>query len=128
MLEFDLLCLSEAELSGDVRDGLLGKHDRSGMNGANTAGKLNVFDRFGEALQATAILLKKTQAWPIDLAVNQEPDQSFMTEHRRERELALRYVEGRDHVAERFVMHARLFFVRRVAHRGVIAIEIQRAH
>src|SRR5207253_2867019 len=89
VLEFDLLSLSEAKLSGDVRDGLLRKHDRSRMNRANTAGKLNVFDRFGEALQATAILLKKTQAWPTDLVVNQEPDQSFMTEHRRDGDLAL---------------------------------------
>src|SRR5207302_5627791 len=75
MLELDLLGLGEAELAGDIRDRLLRKHDRSRPRRANEADKLNVFDGLGESLQAAAILLEKSHASPIDLAVDQQPNQ-----------------------------------------------------
>src|SRR6266550_401416 len=128
MLELNLLSLGEAELAGDIGNRLLRKHDRAGTHRADAAGKLNVFDRLGEALQAAAILFKKAQARPIDLTVNQQTDQTLVTQHRRERQLALRAVESRDGVAERLAMNARHVFVGGVAHRGVISIDVERAH
>ena len=71
MFELDLLSLRESKFTSDVGKGLLRKHDRAGSDGANAARKLNVFDCFREALQPAAILLEKSQARPVDLAVNQ---------------------------------------------------------
>src|SRR5436309_4226979 len=95
MFEFDLLSLRESKFTSDVGKGLLRKHDRAGSDGANAARKLNVFDCFREALQPAAILLEKSQARPVDLAVNQQPNQTLMAENRGERKLALRTLEGR---------------------------------
>src|SRR5437762_13904466 len=101
MLELDLLGLREAELAGDIRDRLLRKHDRSRPRRANEADKLNVFDGLGESLQAPAVLLEKSHARPIDLAVNEQTNQAFMSQHRRKRQLALRHIERRDRFTQR---------------------------
>ncbi len=50
VFELDLLCLRQTELSGNVGDGLLWKHDRPGPHGANASGKLDVFDGLGKSL------------------------------------------------------------------------------
>src|ERR1041385_686283 len=128
MFEFDLLSLRESKSTSEVGKGLLRKHDRAGSDGANAAGKLNVFDCFREALQPAAVLLEKSQARPVDLAVNQQPNQTLVAEDRGERKLPLRTIEGRGCFAERLVMNAGHFLVRRVAHGRVIAVKIQRAH
>ena len=51
-----------------------------------------------------------------------------MAQDRRERKLALRNVERCRHVAERLPVNARDVLVRRVPHRGVIAVDVQGAH
>jgi len=79
-------------------------------------------------LQAAAILLEKSQTRTINLAVNQQANQAFMTQHRREGKLALGHIKRCRHVAERLAVNAGHVFVRRVAHGGVIAVEIQGAH
>ena len=74
MFELNFLGLSEAELAGDVGDGLLRKHDSSGTDGANATGKLNVFNCLGKALESAAILFEKAQTRPIDLTVDEQTD------------------------------------------------------
>src|SRR6266851_1794676 len=81
MLELYFLSLGEAELAGDIGNRLLRKHNRARSDGADAAGKLNVFDGLGETLQAAAILFKKAQARPIDLTVNQQTYQTLVTQH-----------------------------------------------
>jgi hypothetical protein len=66
--------LRQAELAGDVGNGLLRKHDCPRPDRTDNAGELNVFDCFRESLQSAAILFEKTQTRPIDLAVNQQAD------------------------------------------------------
>ncbi len=51
-----------------------------------------------------------------------------MTQNRGERELSLRHIKGGDGFAKRFAVNARNVLVRSVAHRGMVAIDIQRAH
>ena len=75
-------------------NGWLRKHDRSRPHSAHSAGKLNVFDCFGEALQAAAILFEKAQTRPIDLAVDQKPDQPFVSQAGSKGQLALGDVES----------------------------------
>src|SRR5258708_30615292 len=117
MLDLDFLRLGQTESAGDVRDWLLRKHDRSRTNGANDARKLNVFDGFGETLQSAAILLQKAQPRPIDLAVNQQAHQSFMSKHRREWQLALSTVKAGRHFAERLAAPTRPLLARRLPQR-----------
>ncbi len=128
VLEFDLLRLGEAELAGDVGNWLLCKHDRARADRANGPGKLDVFDGLRKSLQPAAILLEKTQPRPINLAVNQEADQALVTQHWSERKFSLGHIKGGKYFAEGLAMHAGGIFIRRIAHRGVIAINIQRAH
>ena len=128
VFELDFLRLRQSKLARDIGDRLLRKHDRARPHGANPAGKLNVFDSFGKALQSTTILFEKTKARAINLAVDEQTNETFVTEHRREGKLALRAVKRGGSFAERLAVNARYVLVRRVAHGRVIAIEIQRAH
>ena len=128
VLELDLLRLGEAKPPRDVGKRLLWKDDRAWTDGPNAAGKLNIFDGLGEALQSAAILFEEAQSWPIDLAVDEQANQTLVSQHRRERKLSLRAVESRRRFAERFAMNASYVFVRRIAHGGVIAIKVQRSH
>src|SRR5947209_6618460 len=75
------------------------------------AGELNIFDGFGEALQATAILFEKAQSRPVDLAVDEQAYQTLVSQHRRERKLSLRAVESCRRLAERLTMNASYVFV-----------------
>src|SRR5260370_15587353 len=128
MLELNFLRLSETELAGDIGYRLLRKHDRARSDGADAAGKLNVFDGLGETLKAAAILFKKAQARPIDLTVNQQTYQTLVPAHPPEGQLALRAIETRHCLAEPLAMNARHVLVRRLAHRGVIPIDVERPH
>ena len=74
MFELNLLCLGETELAGDIGNRLLRKHDGPGLDGADAAGKLNVFDGLREPLQAATVLLQKAQTRTVDLAINQQPN------------------------------------------------------
>src|SRR6185436_12551746 len=78
VFELDLLCLRETELAGDIGNRLLPKHDCSRTHGADDTGELKVLDGLRESLQAAAILLEETQAWSIDLAIDQQSNQSLV--------------------------------------------------
>src|SRR5882672_4398579 len=116
VFELNLLRLGETELSGDVGDRLLGKHDRAGSHGANAAVKLDVFNRFRKTLQPAAILFEKAQSRPINLTIDEQSNQTFMTQHGGERELTLRHIKRGRHVAEGLAMNTRDVFVRCVTH------------
>ena len=109
-------------------NGSLRKHDRARSHGANLADELNVFDRFGEELQTAAILFEKAQSRAIDLTVDQETNQTLVAQARREGQFALRDVERGFRIAEWLIVQPRDVFVRRVAHRGVITIDVECAH
>ena len=128
MLKLDLLRLRQTESSGDVCKWFLRKDDRAGSHGSDLADELNVFDGFGEELQTAAILFEKTKTRTIDLAVDEQTDQPFMAQTGSERDFALRYIESRFCVAESLIVQARAILVRRIAHRSVIAIDIESAH
>ena len=94
VLKLDLLRLRQTKRARDVSKRLLGKNDRAWSHGANFTDKLHVFDCFREALEAAAILFKKSQARTIDLAVYQQPHETFVTKTGRELKFTLRDIEG----------------------------------
>ena len=100
----------------------------AGPHRANPAEELYVLDCFGEELQTSAILFEKSQARAIDLAIHQQANETLVAQTGCKRQLALGYVEGRLRFAERLIMKTSHVFVRRVAHYGVVAIEIESAH
>src|ERR1043165_2817222 len=51
-----------------------------------------------------------------------------MAQARSERDLALSYIERRFGVAESLIVQACDVFVRRIAHRGVVAIDVECSH
>ena len=71
MLKLNLLCLRESESTGDISKRLLREDDRARPYCTDLADKLNVFDRFREELQTAAVLLEETQAWAVNLAVDE---------------------------------------------------------
>lgn len=124
VLKLDLLCLRESEGAGNVGERLLGKDDCSGTHRPDRANKQDVFDGLGKSLQAPAILLQESQTRTIYLTVNKQTDETLMAQARRERQLALRYIKRCLCFAERTIVQTRDVFVRRVAHRGVVAIDV----
>src|SRR5574341_1023008 len=128
VFEFDLLGLRQTELAGNVGNRLLWKHDRAGTHRSDAAGELNVFDCFREALQSTAILFEKTQPRAIDLTVDQKTHEALVPKNGGKRELPLGAIEGGGDLAKWLVVYAGRVLVRRVAHRRVIPVEVQRAH
>ena len=128
VLKLDLLRLREAERARDVSKRLLREHDRCGPHGANRADEVHVFDGLCEQLQAAAILFQKAQARPINLAVDKQAHEPRVTKHRGERQLALSNVERRLRFAQLFVVQPRYVLVGRVAHRGVVSIDVECAH
>src|SRR5262245_24304954 len=104
MLKLDLLRLRQAERAADIRERFLREDNRAGTHCANLADELNVLDSFREELQTAAILFEKTQARAIDLAVDQQSDQTFVAQARSERKFALRDVKSRFGVAESLVV------------------------
>jgi hypothetical protein len=128
VLKLDLLRLRQSERAANVGERFLREDDRAGPNGANRADELNVFDCFGEVVQAAAILFEEAKTRTIDLAVDEETNQAFVTEARCEGQLSLGYVERRFGVAEPSVVQPGDVLERRVAHRGVVSIDVQGAH
>ena len=61
VLKLDLLRLGQSKSAGDVGERLLRKDDCAGTHRPDRADELNVFDGFGKALQAAAILFEETQ-------------------------------------------------------------------
>src|SRR5215204_18705 len=100
MLKLDLLSLRKPERAADVSKWLVCKNDRAGPHRPDLTDELNVFDCFGEELQAAAVLFEKAQSRAIDLAVYQQPHQSFMAQAGSEGQLALCYVERSLNVAQ----------------------------
>src|SRR5262249_4596849 len=104
MFELDLLRLRQAERATDIGKRFLSEHDRAGTHRTNLADELNVFDGLRKQLQTAAILFEKTQARAIDLAIDQQTDQTFVTEAGSEREFPLRDIKSRFGVAESLIM------------------------
>ena len=71
VLKLDLLRLGQSERAANVGEGFLGEDDRAGANSANRADELNVFDCFGEVVQAAAVLFEEAKTRTIDLAVDE---------------------------------------------------------
>ena len=128
MFKFDFLRLGETELAGDVGNWLLREHDGAGMHRPDGAGKLNVFDGLGKELQTAAVLFEEAKTRAIDLAINEQPHEPLVAQAGRERKFALRDVERRLRVTQPLVVETRHIFKRRVAHRSVIAIDIESSH
>ena len=124
MLKIDLLRLRDAESAADVGEWFLGEDDCAGSHRADLADKLDVFDCFREELQAAAILFEKPEPWTIDLRIDQQANKTFVTETGCESKFALRDVEGRLGVAQKSIMQASHVLERRVAHRGVVTIDV----
>lgn len=124
MLKFDFLGLSESEGSGDVREWLLRKDDRCRSHGADSADELHVFDGFREESQSATVLLQEAQARPINLAIDKESNKPFVAQAGSERQFALGNVERRLGVAQLLVVEPRHVLVGRIAHGGVITIEV----
>jgi hypothetical protein len=85
---------------------------------------LYVFDCFRKELESPAILFEKAQPGPIDLAVDEETDQTLMAQAGSEGKFSLRYVERGLGVAEPTVVKTRYVFEGRVTHGGVISIDV----
>ena len=83
---------------------------------------------FAKRLQSAAVLFEKSQTRAIDLTVDQQTDQAVMAQAGSKRQLSLRHIERGLGIAEWTVMEASHVFVRRVAHRGVITINVECAH
>src|SRR5437764_4767222 len=81
VLKFNLLSLRQTKLAGNIGNRLLRKHNCSRSHYANAADKLNILDGFRKTLQAAAILFEKTQSRPIDLAIDQQTNQTLMSEN-----------------------------------------------
>ena len=128
MLKLDLLRLCESEGAGDVGKGLLREDNRAGADSAYRADELDVLDGFRKTLQAAAILFEEPQTRAIDLAVNQQTDETLVAEAGREGQLALRHIERSLGITEWTIVQTRHVFVGRVAHRGVVAINVECAH
>ena len=128
MLKLDLLRLRDAESARDVGKRLLREDDRAGPHCSDSADKLNVLDRFGKELQTATVLFQKTQPRAIDLAVDEQAHEPFVTETRSERKFALRDVEGGFSVAEWLVVQTRHVFEGRVAHGRMVTIDVECAH
>ena len=124
MFKLDLLGLCECESARDVSKRLLGEHDCSGTHGPDGADKLDVFDGLGESLQAAAILFEEPETRTIDLAINQQTDETLMAQAGCERHLPLRHIKRSSGITERAIVQTSHVFVRRVGHRGVVAIDV----
>ncbi|HEU4479403.1 MAG TPA: hypothetical protein VFR80_12865 [Pyrinomonadaceae bacterium] len=128
MLELNLLGLRQAESTGYIGERLLGKDDSGRPHGANFTGELHVFDGFGKELQTTAVLLEEAEPGAIELTVDEQTNEAFVPEARREGEFTLGDVEGRLSIAKLLIMEPRYVLVRRIAHGSVITIEVESAH
>ena len=71
---------------------------------------------------------KRAYQRPIDLTIDQQANQTLVSEDRREREFSLRAIEPSAGFAERLAMNARHIFIGRVAHGSVVTVEVKRAH
>src|SRR6185295_18358728 len=103
VLKLDFLRLGHPKRTADVGKRFLREYDRARTHRPDLANKLNVFDCFREQLQTAAILFEKAESRAINLAVNEETDQTFVAQTRREGEFALRDVESGFGVAEKSV-------------------------
>src|ERR1044071_3180160 len=128
VLEFDLLRLRQAERAGDVCKRFLCENDCAGAHGPDFADELNVFDCCGEELQTAAILFEKTKTRASVLALDEQPQEPLMAQAGREGKFALRDVERRFCVTQPPIVETRHVFKRRVAHRGVVTIDIKSSH
>src|SRR6185503_11699694 len=93
VLKLNLLRLRQSESAANVGKWLLRENDRAGPHRPDRADELNVLDCFREVVQAAAILFKKTQARAIDLAVDEQANETLVAEAGREREFSLCDVE-----------------------------------
>ncbi len=128
VLKLDLLRLRQAERAGDVGKRLARERDRAGTHAPDRAHERHVLDGAREPIQLAAILFEKAYARSINLTIDQQPHESFMPQAWRERQLPLRHIKGGLGRAQTSVVQPRRILVRRVAHRGVIAINVQCAH
>src|SRR5213078_4744558 len=102
------------ERAGDVCERLAGERDRTGADATHRADERHVFNGARETFQPAAILFERAYARPIKLAVHERAHQTLMPQARRERELALRYVERRLALAQRAVVQTRRVLERSV--------------
>ena len=79
-------------------------------------------------MKDAAVLFEKTQTRAIDLAVYQEANETFVAEHWCEGQFSLCDVERCFRVAEASITQSCDVLERRIAHRGVVAIDIKCAH
>src|SRR6185369_9614948 len=93
MLKLDLLRLRQSERTANVGERFLRKHDGAWTHRPDGADELNVFDRLGKVVQTTAILLEEAKTRTIDLAVDQQTNQTLVTETWCERKFSLGDVE-----------------------------------
>jgi hypothetical protein len=125
VLELYLLRLREAEGAGDVGEGLVRKHDRAGPHRPHDAREVDVLDRLRVERKPAPVLLQEAQARAVNAEVEQRAQEPLVAEARRERELALRDVEGRLRLAQRAPAQARRLLVRGRAHRRVVTVNVQ---
>src|SRR6185503_12236935 len=128
VLKLDLLRLRQSERTADISKRFLRENDRAGTHRADLADKLNVFDGFGEELQAAAVLFEKAKTRAIDLTVDEQSYEPLVAQARGEGKFALSDVERRFRIAQPLTVEPRHIFERRVAHGGVVTIDVESAH
>ena len=102
MLKLNLLRLRQTESAANVRERFLREDDRARPHRPDCTDELNVFDCFSEVVQAAAVLFEEAKTRAIDLAVDEQTNETFVTEAGRKRQLSLGDVESGFRVAESF--------------------------